>query len=185
MTAYRKAKEVQTIVDDLIANIEDHHHLRGVRVEAMFLDKAPTHAGRIVLGRARKVSGLGAVFANTKLHAGNVCEAPRPFFVIEVPEPVWNALDADRRRALVDHELMHCRTERNEDTGEPVLKMRPHDFEEFAAILRRHGLWTAAAQNAAGQVAEQLALAIDDILEHVASYGEQQDADGDEDDDDA
>lgn len=182
MTAYRIAKDVAAVADELIANIDDHAHLRGVRIEYVFLDKAPTHGGKTVLGRARKVGGLGAVFADKKHHAGNVTEAPRPFFVIEVAEPVWHHLDDDRRRALVDHELMHCRTDRNEDTGEPILKIRPHDFEEFAAILRRHGLWTAAAESAAGEVAEQLALAIDDILDNVERIGGSRDAEDGNDD---
>jgi len=164
MTAYRKAADVAKIGDDLVANEPDHAHLRGVRIEYLFRDKPATHGGRIVLGSARRVGGMGAVLGDLKRHAGNVTESPRPLFVIEVPETIWQVLDDDKRRALVDHELMHCRATRDEDTGEHVLKIRPHDFEEFAAILRRHGLWTTAAQNAGGAAAEQLALAIDDVI---------------------
>ena len=177
MTAYRIAADVAKVAGKLIASIPEHRHLSDVRVEYLFLDKPPTHGGKIVLGRARRVGGLGAVFANLdEHHAGTVCEAPRPFFVVEIAEPIWRELNADRRKALVDHELMHCRSERNEVTGERVLKIRPHDFEEFAAILRRHGLWTAAAQDAGAEVAEQLALAIDSVVAGAAELA------GDDDD---
>lgn len=39
----------------------------------------------------------------------------------------------------------------------------PHDLEEFAGIIRRHGLWTSAAERMGRAVVEQLALALDGV----------------------
>jgi hypothetical protein len=45
-------------------------------------------------------------------------------------------LDQPTRRALVDHELTHCGQKVN--GGWYVVG---HDLEDFAAVVRRHGLW--------------------------------------------
>lgn len=161
---YRLAPEVEAIAIDLIETVEDHVPLyrSEVRIEYVFIDKAPTSGGRIILGRARRISGLNAVLAELPLYNLELCQDPRPFYVIEIAEDIWQALSPERRRALVDHELMHCKPDHN-DNGDLVLKMRPHDLEEFAGIIRRHGLWTSAAERMGRAVVEQLALALDGV----------------------
>lgn len=165
MTAkYRRAPEVAEIAAELIETEEDHAAIfhSEVRLEFVFIDKAPQSGGRIILGRARRISGLNAVLSELPLYEVELCQDPRPFYVIEIAEDIWQALSPERRRALVDHELMHCRPDRD-DNGELVLKMRPHDLEEFAGIIRRHGLWTSAAEQMGRAVIEQLALALDGV----------------------
>jgi hypothetical protein len=62
-------------------------------------------------------------------------------FYIVVNKDVWNELDRDTREALIDHELSHCG--QKEDGG---WCMWGHDVEDFAAIVRRHGLWNESVR---------------------------------------
>jgi len=167
MSNYRSAPEVAAIAEELIETVKDHADLADVRIEYVFIDKAPTSAGRVVLGRARRIGGLNAVLTELDRYQVDRCEEPRPFYVIEISEDTWHGLNDERRRALVDHELMHCRVDFTEE-GAPVLKVRGHDYEEFAAIIRRHGLWTSAAERVGAAVVEQLALAIDSVGSYLS-----------------
>lgn len=153
---YRTAPEVRTIAEDLIG--QHHQHLEGRRIEYLFRDKAPSSSGRVVLGRARVKRGLDAFLARTDRlmvvgDGGEIVSAsieadrpvePVPFGVIEISLDTWGedvegvrwGLSDEQRVALVDHELCHFHI--NED-GE--LKMRAHTVEEFAEVVKRHGLW--------------------------------------------
>lgn len=138
MTSYRPASEVARIATDLIA--KHHEHLGDVEAEMQFVfrDKASKKGGRVVLGAARKVSGLNAWLATDQDEAYDE-DAPG-FFVIEIAEDEWQRLSDKQRVALVDHELSHCVIEWDDD-GVPTLKIRSHDLEEFTTIVKRHGLW--------------------------------------------
>lgn len=171
MSAYRLAPEVATIAKELIDAVSEHEPLTNVRIEYLFLDKAPKSKGRLIWGRARRVGGLGSVLANLNHYAEQHCQDPMPLFVVEISEDIWQGLNAERRTALVDHELMHCRVELNDDLDEYVLSTRPHDFEEFASIIRRHGMWTTSSEGMGAAVMEQLALAIDSVDTFVAGLG--------------
>lgn len=150
------APEVREIANVLI---EKHHtHLEGRRIEYLFRDKAPSSGGRMVLGRARIKRGLDAYLARpgqlTVLgEGGEIMSAsleadrpidPAPFFVMEISLDTWGkdvdgvrwGLSDEQRVALVDHELCHFSI--NEE-GEP--KLRSHTVEEFADVVKRHGLW--------------------------------------------
>jgi Putative phage metallopeptidase len=90
-------------------------------------------------------------------------EEPARFFLIELPLDVWNALPADSREALLDHELCHCLVDEDPQTGALKPKLAGHDLEEFVAVVRRHGLWKpdveAMAKAALGtQMGTQLTL---------------------------
>lgn len=174
MSKYRPAAAASAIAAELIKSVPAHADLADVRIEYVFIDKAPVSRGRLVLGRARKVSGLAAFLATPS--RSEVSVEPSPLFVIEISEDMWVDMDDARRRALVDHELTHCRVDFDTDT--PKLSIRGHDFEEFAAIIRRHGLWSSASQSIGAAVAEQLALAIDDVVSYVEDLGNRPPAPG-------
>lgn len=135
---YRPAPAVKRIADDLIS--KHHHALDDVRIEYVFRSETAKSRGKEIWGQARKIGGLNAYLSQeegpSEAAAGDV-----DYFVIEISEPVWRDLDAGQRKALVDHELCHCTTELNEDTGDLALKLRHHDVEEFRAVVIRHGLW--------------------------------------------
>jgi hypothetical protein len=135
---YRPAAAVARIAKDLIG--KHHHELDDVRIEYAFRSETAKSRGKEIWGQARKISGLNAYLSQeeeiTEAESGDV-----DYFVIEISEPVWAELDAGQRKALVDHELCHCTTEHNEDTGDLTLKLRHHDVEEFAVVVKRHGIW--------------------------------------------
>lgn len=114
----------------------NHPHLAGTRVEYFFQEHASRKGGKLVLGNARKVSGLNAMLATP----GATSSEGNEFFVIVIAEDMWDTLGNSQREALVDHELSHCGID-VDDSGNVKLHLINHDVEEFADILRRHGLW--------------------------------------------
>lgn len=128
---YERATDVEAVARDLIN--DSHPHLGPVRIEFVFITEAPTVNGKVVWGRAKKISGLNAWLASDTQEV----VTPEEFFVIEIVKPIWQQLDEKSRKALTEHELMHCDVDL--ETGR--LSIRPHDLEEFNAIVRKYGLW--------------------------------------------
>jgi predicted metallopeptidase len=151
---YRRAPAAEKIGARLIK--AHHEHLAEARVEYVFRDTAATDKGRIVLGKARKLSGLNAWLATDHDERGS---DPEDFFVIELAEDEWGSLSDAQRVALVDHELSHCWLEFDDD-GEPKLSLRTHDVEEFVAVVQRHGLWRNDLVHLVKVGNEQLALEV-------------------------
>lgn len=161
MTLYRLASEVREIAEDLIATVEDHKPLERAQIVYIFRDKAPVSKGRLVLGRARRIGGLPAFL--TGFTPDDHMVAPSPFFVLEISWSTWRDLTQAGQRALIDHELCHLGVDPDSDE----LFLRGHDLEEFTAIVRRHGLWQADVSAVARAMAEQLAMAIDEITGEI------------------
>lgn len=139
---YTPAPEVEAVASQLIPRY--HPHLSGVRVAYSFVSKTPRTSNKEVWGTCRKVTGLNAHLAGS--HGDD-----SPFFAVTISRPVWDALNDRQRVALVDHELCHAQVEEpdggDDDAPEPPrLSIRPHDLEEFACIVRRHGLWREDVQ---------------------------------------
>lgn len=106
--------------------VKAHHgHLEGMKIAVIARETAATKDGKTVFGTA-----------------GLVPKKVRPLlkadydFIIVLALDVWDDSKPERRRIMVDHELSHCG--KNED-GSP--KMKPHDLEEFATIVKRYGAW--------------------------------------------
>lgn len=142
------APEVEAIANDLIPKYHQHLENFSVQLRYVFVSKAPKFKGREVWGTCRKVSGLYA-------HIATENPDNEPFFVITISRDVWDLLPQPKKVALVDHELCHAWAEVKQAKDEaeadvdaeieqdnPVkLSVKPHDLEEFACIVRRHGLW--------------------------------------------
>lgn len=141
MATYRYAPEVRNIAAPLI---EAHHdHLKKIRIEFVFRSEAARSGGQLVLGKARKVSGLNALLSLPEAEIEDVDETTsddQDFFVVEIAHDTWMWMEDKQRRALVDHELCHCRIEYDDD-GALKLVVAAHDVEEFAAVVERWGLW--------------------------------------------
>jgi len=143
---YFEAPEVAKLAEELIPKYHQHLIDFSVKIRYVFVDKTPNSKGKEVWGTCRKVSGLNAYLEG---------ESPDgdPFFVITISKDIWDILPTDKKLALVDHELCHASAEvkqqKNDSDGDsdmetdnPVkLGVKPHDLEEFACIVRRHGLW--------------------------------------------
>lgn len=166
---YSHAPEVKAIALDLIDTVEDHADLADVTMLYVWRDKASKSGGRVVLGRARRLSGLNAFLATG---------SNEPLFVIEVARDTWQALEEFQQRALVDHELCHCGVEWHQ--GERKLVMRPHDVEEFGGIVERHGLWKSDVARFGSRVAGQLSLAITQTVDFVRDIGDADQDGGDD-----
>lgn len=151
MTKYARVASVTDIGKEVIA--AHHPHLTHVRVDFVVRDNTPTANGKERWGSARKIGGLTAFLADSD-------EVGDEFFLIEIAGPVWNTLSSVERRALIDHELCHCHVELmdpDDSTSDLKLTLKKHDFEEFNAIIERHGLWRKDA--------EAMAATIDSVLE--------------------
>lgn len=145
---YDPAPEVAAIARDLIA--EHHTHLLGVRIEYVFCDRLPKNKGKAQLGNARKISSLNAFLAGKPDQEDKTTP---PFFVVTIHSASWQFLKDSQRIALVDHELSHLWAEEDED-GNRKLKLLGHDLEEFAAVVRRHGVWLGDVQQFVNALSE-------------------------------
>jgi hypothetical protein len=164
---YQPAPEVEDVARRLINDF--HSHLATVRIDYVFAVEQLKEKGKLVWGRAKKISGLNAWLASeTRMREA---ASPEEFFVIEIHKQTWQMLDEKSRKALVDHELHHC----DVDMETSKLSTRPHDLEEFNAIVRRYGLWRddieffirAAKERERGLFDDRLEQVIDHVADEI------------------
>jgi hypothetical protein len=131
------------IMDELIAAY--HIPLAAYNIALLFKPKAWKSKGKMGIGKAH-ICG-----AQEKLLSG-------VHATITVALAWWDEFATPEQQvALLDHELSHFTVDTsNEDA--PELQIVGHDVEEFVAIWRRHGAWTAGLEKAE----EQLRLPFDD-----------------------
>lgn len=134
---YEYAPEVRDIAEKLIQDY--HKDLLGHRVEYIWREKAVVRAGKVTLGKAKKISGLNAFLASGEPLAGD--DDDQSFFVIEIARDAWGGLTEEEKIALIDHELEHCIVDEEGKTS-----IQPHDLEDFLVVYRRHGAWSEALQ---------------------------------------
>lgn len=103
----------------------NHQHLDGAEILYMFRSPSWERKGRVVGGTAELAS------AKFRAVAGSDVD-----FVLTINAELWEGLPDPKRRALIDHKLCHCQGSREEG-----FSIRGHDVEEFADIIRRHGMW--------------------------------------------
>lgn len=144
---FRPAPEVERIARELINTVSEHNHLAPANLVYLWRTGSPwTSRGRIVLGQAKL---LGALDRHLLTHQqqlraggsltvddGQADDEPQVLTVI-INGDEWPDLTPEQRKALVDHEL--CHFDLNHDTGR--WQIVGHDVEEFAGVIRRHGLW--------------------------------------------
>jgi predicted metallopeptidase len=153
MSAYVFATEVAKVGADLIKKVPTHKPLAEVRVEYVFKPEASRSRGKLVLGKAKLVTGLNAFLAGDGSND--------PFFVVEVAKNTWDRLTVEQRRALVDHELCHF-VVTDDGAGAVRLSIRGHDLEEFAEVVERQGFWRSEIAAFGSTVAEQMTLALEE-----------------------
>jgi hypothetical protein len=161
-TEYWRAPEVERIARKLIGKHHEHLNRHDVRVRCLFRDPAARSKGKVVYGKARKVSGFTAYLVGLEHNDRLDDDGPTDFFVIEIAYDPWQGLTERQREALVDHELCHLEVEIPDEAKDRVLSLRGHDLEEFTEVVKRHGLWrpsVAAFTNVAKGA--QLAFPID------------------------
>lgn len=125
---YKPTSDVIDLVESTLRRY--HGHLEDCNIGILFRDEAPANGANFTLGMTKKVSDEARA-AGLDYH-----------FIIWFAEDCWGRLTPSQREALVDHELMHCIWDENKKKS----AIRQHDFEEFNAIIARHGLWWPGAQ---------------------------------------
>jgi len=125
---YGTADVVEEIAKRLLPTY--HSELATARIKYIYVDKASKKNGRLVWGKARRITG--------SLEFLLECD-----FLVEVALECWDPADDRQRQALVDHLLESCFGEEDEETGEMKWSMRSPDVNEFTSILNRHGAWNA------------------------------------------
>ena len=161
-TQFWTADEMQKIADTLIPQYHTHLENFDVKVKYLFTNKVAKVKGKEVWGQVHKITGRNAYLAKDNSDAN-------PFFTITVPKDIFDALPESKKIALVDHYLCQCWAEVKQAKDEadlsqdevddqieadnPVkLSVKPYDVEEFACIIKRHGLWREDVEEAVAKV---------------------------------
>ena len=126
-TEWRKAP--QTVIDIAKDIIKQYHSdLAEARIAFVMRSTALRSGGKLVLGKARKVTD------EQQVHI--------PYdFVIWLASDMWHTLTPIQKQALIDHELSHCEWDCSEGAS-----VRGHDVEEFTHIIERYGFWWPGAE---------------------------------------
>lgn len=130
----QEGQDVFALVNDIVK--KHHQELRNAKIAvAWMVGNKSDRDGRLVLGRMRKCSELDRELAVFD-------------FCLLLNRESWRIFSPAQRAALVDHELCHAtealdkNLEAIEDAhGKKVYRIRKHDIEEFAAVVRRHGMY--------------------------------------------
>lgn len=137
MESLYEAHDVEEVAKGLINSVPEHYDLKGVKIAYLFTDKKQKDGG---IG---KITWAYVRPTNKELRAH---DDTIPWFVMVVNEYVWQELDEKQKKALVDHELCHCKIRVNkEGFRSPVTKQ--HDYSDFSGVLARHGAWSPTLRN--------------------------------------
>lgn len=130
-----------------------HRHLEPAHIAiAWRIALKPNVDGQLILGKCVKSSDLNREVAEYD-------------FIILLNREVWMDSDftAEKKRALLDHELCHAEIVLHKKSGEPkydergrnVWRIRKHDIEEFQAIVERHGCYKSDLESFAKALLEK------------------------------
>ena len=68
--------------------------------------------------------------------------------LITIYGPNTIGMSLQQIRILIKHELMHIKIVEDKDGGDPTIKIRPHDIEDFAEIIAAYGVdWSKPENN--------------------------------------
>lgn len=133
-TSYEHLTEVEEIARELIQGF--HKDLVEANIAYLMRDsKTWTVKRKTCWGSAKKLS------SETKFLTDDG-DTEGYDFIITINASVWKGITQDMKKALVDHELCHCARGDDNKAGEPTWYIDGHTVEDFAAVIRRHGLWS-------------------------------------------
>lgn len=118
-------------VVELAEEVREAYHaerLEGAVMAYLFVPKGARKGGKISLAHAQKESDKAKLLS-------------RVDFVVCLSKDQWQKLNHEQRRALVDHELCHCEPRFDKAGARIGWATKSHDVEEFAEVIKRHGLW--------------------------------------------
>lgn len=142
MAVYHSAApEVRRLAEMLIKRESEFVHLRGLRIEYLFRSEASRSAGKLTLGKARKITGLNALLATPDIADNpDATSEGAEFFVLEIAHDTWEMMNSRQREALTYHELLHFGVFVDDD-GDAHLSIVPHDVEAFGLEIQKYGPW--------------------------------------------
>lgn len=141
-----RSPEVAEVAASLMDRFPSLAHLGEWRIDYWFETKLPKpRGGCATIGKASVDSDI--VSARTGYDA-----------LVVVNQPWWLNADANKRQALVYHELCHFDTHVDE-TGGATLRTVKHDLEMFIGEAAHFGDW----RHGIAEVAEQLAMWRDSV----------------------
>jgi hypothetical protein len=126
----------------------DHSHLHSADIAFMWASNAFDKKGRIVLGQCEEVMMRAGGWQKSRMEQQMYEWFERiPKFIITLAADYCEQCSDLEFCALVEHELYHIAQaldkygapKFNKETGQPVLKLRGHDVEEFVGVVRRYG----------------------------------------------
>ena len=138
----RESLEVLNLAMEIIESTPAHKHLKlgKPNIVCLLRDGPWQSKGKSVWAKVYKADPKTRAISDVDI-----------FLVVN--EPVWSLLDADTRKALIDHELCHIAWAttpggdlRTDDEGRPVWTLVSHDYEDFIGVIKRHGVWTTDAK---------------------------------------
>jgi hypothetical protein len=144
-----EAPQLQRIGNDLIRRWPELADLHQVRIRYLWRKKGATSAGKNVLGKSTKQSGLAAYFGDCDFTVIIAADFARQY-----------QLTNHQMEACIYHELLHIEVGEDEQTGDLILSPRGHDAELFYDEIRRYGFW-ADSLKGTRDVITQLGLPLD------------------------
>jgi hypothetical protein len=115
--------EYAAIGEMLIANYDEFKDIREAEITIVYLasTQAKKQKGKLVFGQCEKIAD--------KYKWGIPAD-----FTITVFEPNIEGFTPEQVEALIFHELLHVGVE------DDRLFIRPHDIEDFSAVLKKYGV---------------------------------------------
>lgn len=166
VATYRLAHEPRVIVTRLITLLPVFDHLAAAKLACIFSEdtlmvRGVQAAAFVTLPSVQGVQRNQFEWFLTEF-VRDWFEGALPDFVIYFDRPWWDGLDDERRERLVFHELKHIQQKTdendvpkfNKETGDPLLKLVPHDTELFDDELTRYGTDVCGAIHTAIAIAE-------------------------------
>ncbi len=148
-TFVRCDDSVNQLADELMCKYPDHEALieAKVRIDFVFAFAKRDEDTGDKLGPALKLHGVPCLGIARKISIKDRALG-RGDAEISLDGDEWPKMSAERKAALLDHELHHLTVKRDrfgspctDDIDRPVIRMRPHDFQFgwFNVIAARHG----------------------------------------------
>ena len=144
------AGAIYILLDELIATV--HKDLEPAKILiAWRIGYKADKDGKLILGQCRKASDVAK-----ELQAHD--------FIILINRESWATFSPEQKRALLDHELCHAAplmddndgTQKEDERGRKLWRIRKHDIEEFTDVVRRNGIYKTDLEAFARAAVEKL-----------------------------
>lgn len=131
-------------VADIAKKLISKYHPHLVNAKFLFCsrNKAIKQGGVPVPGTVKKASPLEKYLGGYILP-----DDDEPDFIVIVALSWWNDATSSQRTAFVDHLLMRCSADDEDEGGDIRYLIRPPEVQEFSEIVARHGNWNEGLKN--------------------------------------